>query len=110
MCLSGVDGRVQDPSSSPQVNGYGFVATPQIQPGVDASPLMTWGSIDGTPLHLETDVTPGHGPTFKIPSIPRREEIAHRLADKATKSTRERKKAAALAASPVFTAQEAGYS
>ena len=30
----GVDGRVQDPSASPQVNGYGFVATPQIQPGM----------------------------------------------------------------------------
>ena len=66
--------------------------------GVDASPLMTWGSIEGTPLLLETDVTPGHGPTFKIPHVPRREAIAHQLADKATKSTRERKKAAALAA------------
>lgn len=29
----GIDGKVLDPSSSPQVNGYGFVATPQIQPG-----------------------------------------------------------------------------
>ena len=29
----GIDGMVPDPSSSPQVNGYGFVATPQIQPG-----------------------------------------------------------------------------
>lgn len=65
--------------------------------GVDASPMMTWGSIEGTPLHLETDITPGHGPAFKIPHIPRREEIAHKLADKATKSTRERKKAAAWA-------------
>lgn len=59
---------------------------------------MTWGSVEGTPLHLDTDVTPGHGPTFKIPDVPRREAIAHKLADKVTKSTRERKKAAALAA------------
>lgn len=29
----GVDGKVLDPSNSPQINGYGFVATPQIQPG-----------------------------------------------------------------------------
>lgn len=29
----GIDGKVLDPSSSPQVNGYGFLATPQIQPG-----------------------------------------------------------------------------
>ena len=66
--------------------------------GVDASPLMTWGSIEGTPLRLETDITPGHGPTFKMPKIPKREEIAHRLADKVTKSTRDRKRAAAQAA------------
>lgn len=104
----GIDGKVLDPSSSPQVNGYGFVATPQIQPGVDASPLMTWGSIEGTPVHLETDITPGHGPTFKIPHIPRREEIAHRLADKATKSTRDRKKAAAWATSPALLRKRLG--
>ena len=30
----GVDGKVLDPTASPQVNGYGFVATPQIQPGI----------------------------------------------------------------------------
>ena len=30
----GVDGKVLDPSDSPQINGYGFVATPQIQPGI----------------------------------------------------------------------------
>ena len=30
----GVDGKVLDPSASPQVNGYGFLATPQIQPGI----------------------------------------------------------------------------
>ena len=66
--------------------------------GVDASPLMTWGSIGGTPVHLDTDVVPGPGPTFKIPTVPRREELAHQLADKATKSTRERRKAAAVAA------------
>ena len=29
----GIDGKVLDPSASPQVKGYGFVATPQIQPG-----------------------------------------------------------------------------
>ena len=59
---------------------------------------MTWGSIEGTPVHLETDVVPGPGPTFKMPDIPRREKLAHRLADKATKTTRERRKAAAVAA------------
>jgi protein DGCR14 len=70
----------------------------KILSGVDASPLMTWGSIEGTPVHLDTDVVPGPGPTFKIPTVPRREELAHQLADKATRSTRERRKAAAVAA------------
>lgn len=66
--------------------------------GVDASPLMTWGSIEGTPFHLETDLTPHSGPTFKMPKTPRREEIAHKLVEKVAKATKERKKAAAMAA------------
>ena len=43
--------------------------------GVDASPLMTWGTIEGTPFQLETDVIPSAGPSFKMPKIPKREEI-----------------------------------
>ena len=30
----GIDGKILGPAESPQVNGYGFVATPQIQPGM----------------------------------------------------------------------------
>lgn len=33
--------------------------TPSIVPGVDASPLMTWGDIEGTPLVLDVKATPG---------------------------------------------------
>ena len=66
--------------------------------GVDASPLMTWGTIEGTPFQLETDVIPSAGPSFKMPKIPKREEIALKLAEKAAKATKERKKAAVLAA------------
>ena len=29
---------------SPAVQGYGFVVTPSPMPGVDDSPLMTWGA------------------------------------------------------------------
>ena len=36
----GVDGKVLDPSASPQVNGYGFVATPQIQPGQNCDDVI----------------------------------------------------------------------
>ena len=37
----GIDGRVLDPSASPQVNGYGFLATPQIQPGTETIGAMS---------------------------------------------------------------------
>lgn len=32
--------------------------TPIIAPGIDASPFMTWGSIEGTPIDLDAQ---GHG-------------------------------------------------
>ena len=47
----------------------GFVATPSPAPGVDESPLMTWGEIEGTPFQLESNETPlvpSNGPTFKV--------------------------------------------
>ena len=62
--------------------------------GVDASPLMTWGEIEGTPLRLETDIIATPGPTFKMPKAPKRDELAHKLADKASKSQRDKKKRA----------------
>ena len=62
--------------------------------GVDASPLMAWGEIEGTPLRLETDIITTPGPTFKMPKAPKRDELAHKLADKASKSQRDKKKRA----------------
>ncbi|CAC5425337.1 DGCR14 [Mytilus coruscus] len=54
--------------NSPDINGYGFVDTPSPAPGVDESPLMTWGEIEGTPFRLDLAdailATPG--PTFKV--------------------------------------------
>lgn len=46
----------------------GLVATPQIDPGVEDSPLMTWGEIEGTPFRLDGgDIVAGPaGPTFKV--------------------------------------------
>jgi protein DGCR14 len=38
---------------APGTRGYGYMRTPQIVPGVDASPLMTWGDIASTPLRLD---------------------------------------------------------
>ena len=55
---------------SPRVNGYGFVVTPSPAPGVDLDPLMTWGTIEGTPFRLDAgDVSESSqsGPLFAIP-------------------------------------------
>jgi hypothetical protein len=41
-----------------QVNGYGFVVTPSPKPGVDHTPAMTWGVVDGTPFRLDAGDTP----------------------------------------------------
>jgi len=66
--------------------------------GVDASPLMTWGEIEGTPFRLDGSDTPvvpsGRGPTFKIPEVPRRDRLLHELAEKASKSHRAKKEVA----------------
>ena len=55
---------------------------------------MTWGTIDGTPLHIDTDVVSTPGPVFKIPKESVRDGIGLKLASKASKSQRVRKKAA----------------
>ena len=68
----GHDGKELQMSMTPTVNGYGFVATPSPAPGVDESPLMTWGEIEGTPFQLESNETPlvpSSGPSFKVSMI-----------------------------------------
>lgn len=62
--------------------------------GVNESPLMTWGEIEGTPFRLDASDTPvSHtpGPTFKIPQIPNRDRLAHKLAEDASKAHRSKK-------------------
>ncbi|XP_048763166.1 splicing factor ESS-2 homolog [Ostrea edulis] len=92
----GHDGKEMLPAESPRVNGYGFVATPSPAPGVDESPLMTWGEIESTPFRIEGGETPlvGSAPAFKIPEIPTRDQLAMKLAENASKSHRDRKEKA----------------
>ncbi|KAK4429955.1 Splicing factor ESS-2 [Sesamum alatum] len=79
-------------------NGYSFVKTPSPAPGVDESPFITWGEIEGTPLRLEPEDTPidiggsGDGPQFKIPMPPSRDVKAHSLSREAARKLRERSK------------------
>lgn len=55
---------------------------------------MTWGTIDGTPLHIDGDITSTPGQVFKIPKESLRDNIGIKLASEASKSQREKKKAA----------------
>ncbi|XVF71771.1 hypothetical protein PTKIN_Ptkin12aG0065900 [Pterospermum kingtungense] len=77
-------------------NGYSFVKTPSPAPGVDESPFITWGEIEGTPLRLESEDTPidiggsGDGPHFKIPCPPARDIKAHSLSREAARKLREK--------------------
>lgn len=79
-------------------NGYNFVKTPSPAPGLDESPFITWGEIEGTPLRLEAEDTPidiggsGNGPQFKIPMPPSRDMKAHSLSRDAARKLRERSK------------------
>ncbi|CAN4103632.1 unnamed protein product [Withania somnifera] len=79
-------------------NGYSFVSTPSPVPGVDGSPFITWGEIEGTPLRLEKEDTPidiggsGEGPQYKIPMPPSRDMKAHSLSREAARKLRERSK------------------
>ena len=63
---------------TPRVNGYNFVTAPSPVPGVDASPLMTWGEVEGTPCQLDGSQTPllkkpnPQGPSYRIPQQPSR--------------------------------------
>lgn len=104
----GVDGNLLPQSSSqdqqqssPQIRGFGFVKTPSPCPGVNDSPLMTWGQIEGTPFRLDgsdTPISPQVGPTFRIAATSRRENIALELAEKAGERMRGQKAKAIEAA------------
>ncbi|CAI4228922.1 unnamed protein product [Auanema sp. JU1783] len=81
-------------AGAPQMD---VLATPTPAPGVDDTPLMTWGEIDGTPFRLDaTDVVcpPEDAPAFKMPEVPQRELVAQGMTDKISKQYRERKRAA----------------
>jgi len=104
----GVDGKDLG-KESPKVNGYNFVRDPSPAPGVDASPLMTWGAVEGTPAQLDGSQTPllsraTPGPSYRIPKVTSRDILGKELADRASQKQRDRKiKALSLVKSRVGT-------
>ncbi|KAK1282353.1 hypothetical protein QJS10_CPB22g00011 [Acorus calamus] len=87
-------------SSKKSEEGYSFIRTPSPAPGVDESPFITWGEIDGTPLRLDpcegddddmvTLSGSMNGPRFSIPCPPSRDVKAHSLSRDAARKIRER--------------------
>nr|CAG4644039.1 EOG090X07SU [Lepidurus arcticus] len=53
-----VDGKEMQIPSTPSVNGFSFMKTPSPAPGVEDTPFMTWGEIEGTPFRLDGSDTP----------------------------------------------------
>eukprot|EP00118_Oscarella_pearsei_P003649 m.15192 g.15192 ORF g.15192 m.15192 type:complete len:486 (+) comp26231_c0_seq1:54-1511(+) len=106
----GVDGKTES-KEAPTVGGYNFLATPALNPGVDSSPMMTWGEIEGTPFRLDggdvVDAAPG--PTFKIPEVPKRDELGHKLSEKVSQKHRAQKRKALETAAASIRATPAKY-
>jgi hypothetical protein len=61
---------------------YAFMQSPSPAPGVDDSPFMTWGEIEGTPMLIGGQSNlgdSGPGPKFTMQALPTREQIGLNL-------------------------------
>lgn len=77
-------------SDLPEFAGYNLVPeTPSINPSSMNTPLMTWGEIEGTPLLITGSETPGPN-NFRLPQPSRRDELGHKLSERASKNYRTR--------------------
>lgn len=66
-------------------------STPLIEPSDMASPLMTWGEVESTPLLIDSEEfeqAPSSG-RFKIPAMSAREQVALKLSDSLSKSKKQ---------------------
>jgi protein DGCR14 len=78
-----------------QAKTLGLVATPTPAPGVEDSPFMTWGEIEGTPFRLDApDISASidDAPQFKIPEVPVREKIAQQISEQVAQRYRNKRK------------------
>jgi len=83
--------------------------TPSPMPGLEASPLVTWGQIEGTPLILldtrEVMIDPADRSPFHIKDNPVREKIAQQLEET---SRKKRKHQHTPMPSPIFSQSTGG--
>ncbi|KAG0330044.1 DiGeorge syndrome critical region protein 14 [Dissophora globulifera] len=79
-------------SDTPKVAGYSFVSStpsPSMSQMGEDPDMMTWGTIDDEPLLISSGVSDSGPSPFKLPETPRRELIAQKLSEKASKRFRE---------------------
>lgn len=82
------------PVVTPSHNGYQFLHTPSFNPGIEASPFMTWGEVAATPLLLSggsAKKKESEGPRFDLPELSAKEMTAQRLQQKASERLRAQK-------------------
>ena len=95
---------------TPGGGAYGYLATPLLEPGqgVAASPLMTWGNVEGTPLVLGPTATPvpaggaGGASAFRIAEEPMRDRLAQKLEARSRRKRRDREAAGATPLTPLL--------
>ncbi|KAG0298242.1 DiGeorge syndrome critical region protein 14 [Linnemannia gamsii] len=78
-------------TDTPKVAGFGFVSStpsPSMSMMGDDPEMMTWGTIEDEPLLISSGVQSSGPSPFKLPPTPRRELIAQKLSEKASKSFR----------------------
>ncbi|CAL8068563.1 unnamed protein product [Orchesella dallaii] len=93
----GIGGKEIIDGQTPSVNGFKYVRTPSPTPGIEDTPFLTWGEIDGAPFRLDASDTPVSGTPgtpYKMIATSRRERLALELADKFCSSQRDEKKKA----------------
>ncbi|KAI8601469.1 nuclear protein DGCR14 [Dissophora ornata] len=79
-------------TDTPKVGGYSFVSstpTPSMSQMGDDPDMMTWGTIEDEPLLISSGIGDSGPSPFQLPSTPRRELIAQKLSEKASKRYRE---------------------
>jgi len=64
--------------STMRINGYSILRLPSPSPNVEASPMMTWGEIEGNPLMLDKKL-------YQVPETSKRELLGRELSDRINK-------------------------
>ncbi|KAG0229143.1 DiGeorge syndrome critical region protein 14 [Mortierella sp. GBA43] len=81
-----------DLTGTPKVGGYSFVSStpsPSMSQMGEDPDMLTWGAIEDEPLLISSGIDDSGPSPFKLPPTPRRELIAQRLQEKASKRFRE---------------------